>query len=194
MWKWMGLFLGKNHLLRCWGWRFLLNWIRALTLSLLLTLPPKKIEHWFVLWSSLLLRLLSISVNLPYTHAWNTVAMSWLVPPVVAWDCLINYKNGYAGLLVLHLLPLLNPWCIVKMWLAEVFFIGITLVDVHLNWLNWFHFLFLEGGVLIILIDCMTFLSSFLDATRMYMPTVSFLEQLDSGIISLQNAFFWPMI
>ena len=27
MWKWMGLFLRKNHLLRCWGWLSLLNWI-----------------------------------------------------------------------------------------------------------------------------------------------------------------------
>ena len=40
------------------------------------------------------------------------------------------------------------------------FSIGITLVDVHLNWLNWFHFLILEGGILIILIDvCQQFLS-----------------------------------
>ena len=43
MWKWMGLFLRKNHLLRCWGWSSLLNWIRVLTFSLLLKLPPKKI-------------------------------------------------------------------------------------------------------------------------------------------------------
>ena len=31
------------------------------------------------------------------------------------------------------------------------------LVDAHLNWLNWFHFLILEGGLLVILIDCMVF-------------------------------------
>ena len=30
--------------------------------------------------------------------------------------------------------------------------IGITLVDVHLNWPNWFHFIILEGGLLVILI------------------------------------------
>ena len=34
---------------------------------------------------------------------------------------------------------------------------NITLVDVLQNWLNWFHFLFLEGGLLVILIDCMIF-------------------------------------
>ena len=59
------------------------------------------------------------------------------------------------------------------------------MVDVHLNWLNWFHFLVLEGNLLIILIDCMIFLSPFLDVTRMSMSTVSFLTQLDSGILCL---------
>ena len=65
------------------------------------------------------------------------------------------------------------------------FSIGITLVDVLQNWLNWFHFLFLEGGLLVILIDCMIFLSPFLNVTRMSMSTVSFLAQLDSGILYL---------
>ena len=51
MWKWMGLFLRKNHLLRCWGWLSLLNWIGTLTLSLLLKLPPRKLEPRFILWS-----------------------------------------------------------------------------------------------------------------------------------------------
>ena len=39
-----------------------------------------------------------------------------------------------------------------------VFSIGITLVDVLQNWLNWPHFLFLKGGPLVIPIDCMIFL------------------------------------
>ena len=30
-------------------------------------------------------------------------------------NCLLSYKSGYAGLLVLLLLPLLNPWLIIKM-------------------------------------------------------------------------------
>ena len=41
MWKWIGLFLRKNHLLRCWGWLAIPNWIGALTLSLLLKLSKK---------------------------------------------------------------------------------------------------------------------------------------------------------
>ena len=47
------------------------------------------------------------------------------------------------------------------------------------------HFLFLERGLLVILIDCMIFLSSFLDVTRMSMSTVSFLARLNSGILCL---------
>ena len=65
------------------------------------------------------------------------------------------------------------------------FSIGVTLADVHLNWLNWFHFLLLEGGLLVILIDCMIFLPPFLDVIRMSMSTVSFLTQLDCGILCL---------
>ena len=87
MWKWMGLFLRNNYLLRCWGWLFVLNWIGALTLSLLLKLPPTKLEPWLVLWSFFLLRLLFISINLPYAHACNTAVTSGLVPLFVTWNC-----------------------------------------------------------------------------------------------------------
>ena len=93
MWKWMCLFLRKNHLLRCRGWFSLLNWVGALTLSLLLKLAPRKLEPWFVLWSFFLLRLLCISINLPYTHAWNTVV------------CLGWYPSCY-----LELLDKLQKW------------------------------------------------------------------------------------
>ena len=79
MWKWMGLFLSKTCILRCWGWRSLLNCIRALTLSLLLKLSPKKLEPWFILWSFFLLMLLFISINSPYNYAWNTAIMFRLV-------------------------------------------------------------------------------------------------------------------
>ena len=65
------------------------------------------------------------------------------------------------------------------------FFFFFFLLDVHQNCLNWFHLFFLEGGLLIILIDCMIFLSPFLDVTKMSMSTVSFLAQLDSGILYL---------
>ena len=61
------------------------------------------------------LRLLCISVNLPYGHAWNTVFFSGLVLLDTALNCYINYKNGYVRLLVHYLLLLLNFWVIVNM-------------------------------------------------------------------------------
>ena len=44
---------------------------------------------------------------------------------------------------------------------------------------------FSQGGLLVILIDYMIFLSPFLDVTRMSLSTVSFLAQLESGILCL---------
>ena len=54
-----------------------------------------------------------------------------------------------------------------------------------MNWLNWSHFLTLKGDLLVIPIENMTFLSSFLDLTRISISTVSFLTELDSGILCL---------
>ena len=78
-----------------------------------------------------------------------------------------------------------GPWLIVEMWPAYVFSICITLVDVLQNWLNWFHFLFLEVGLLVILIDCKILWLPFLNVTRMSTSTVSLLAQLDSRIVYL---------
>ena len=79
--------------LMCWGWLSLLNQIGALTLSILLNLSPRKLEPWFVLWSFFLLRLLCISINLPYGHAWNTAVMSRLVLLAATWNswCLTGF-------------------------------------------------------------------------------------------------------
>ena len=78
----MGFLLKKNHVWRCRSWLSFLNWIGVLSLSLLWKLCPRELEPWFVLWSSFLLRMLCISINLPYSLAWNTVVMS--VPPLVS--------------------------------------------------------------------------------------------------------------
>ena len=53
------------------------------------------------------------------------------------------------------------------------------------------HFLIFQEGQLIIPRDCMFFMSTFLDVTRISMSTVSFLTQQDSGIFCLQNTFRW---
>ena len=93
------------------------------------------------------------------------------------------------------LVACLEPWAYRRNVASlSPFYVGIALVDVHMNWFNWFHSLFLEGGLLFILIDCTIFLSPFLDVTRMSMSTVSFLTQLGSGILCLWNAFLCPTI
>ena len=59
-----------------------------------------------------------------------------------------------------------------------LFFIGIILEDVDLNWLDWFLF-FIIVEDLVILIGCMIFLSPFLDFIKISMLIVSFLLHLD---------------
>ena len=56
-----------------------------------------------------------------------------------------------------------------------------TLVDVHLNWLNWFLMLILVVGLLVILIGCTIFLLPY-DVTRMPMSTVPSFVHLEPGI------------
>ena len=85
----------------------------------------------------------------------------------------VCYRNWYLGLLVQQ--------CCLSLTLVSSLkcsqfksSIGITL-DVHLNWLNWFRFFILVGGSLVILIECMIFLTPFLEVIRMSILTVSFL-------------------
>ena len=51
----------------------------------------------------------------------------------------ISYRSKYVGLLVICMLLLWNPWLIIEIYSAQVFSIGIILVDVHANWLNCLH-------------------------------------------------------
>ena len=55
------------------------------------------------------------AINLPYGYACNAVVMCGVLLLIATWNCWISYKNQYAGLLILHLLPLLNPWLILEM-------------------------------------------------------------------------------
>ena len=51
----------KSFFFKCWGYLSLLNWIRALALSLLLKLLQRKFDSRFFLWIFFLLRLLFVS-------------------------------------------------------------------------------------------------------------------------------------
>ena len=87
MCRWMVPFWKKIHLVRYWGCLSLLSWVGALTLSLLLKLPPRKLEALFVLWNFFLLRLLCLLINLPYGLAWDNVVMSRQVLLAATWKC-----------------------------------------------------------------------------------------------------------
>ena len=74
-----------------WGLTFSSKLDGALTVFLLLKLPPRKLEPCLDL---LLPRLLYICINLPYGPAWNTVVMSGWLPLVATCNCQISYKGS----------------------------------------------------------------------------------------------------
>ena len=132
----------KNYLLRYWGCLSLLNWIGAFTLSLLLKLCLRKLEPWFALWIFFLLRLLGISINLQYSFAWNTAV--WAGAPscyMEIFDKLQKWMyRTVRPSLAAFLEPLAHRWNVASLSL----FYRYCLVDVHLIWLIWFHFLIIK--------------------------------------------------
>ena len=97
IWKWMGPFLRKNNLLRCWGWLCLPNWIEALTLFLLLKLSLKY-------WNLALFYKISFSwgcsaslINLPCGHGWNNLVF-------------YRYYFGRCSSVLAELVPLPYSW------------------------------------------------------------------------------------
>ena len=74
------------------------------------------------------------------------------------WVLILEAKFG-DDFLHLPWLIIKNVTCLIDIW--------ITLKDVHINWPNWFLLVILKQIPLVILIDCMLFLSPFLDVMRM---------------------------
>ena len=107
-------------------------------LGLGLLLPTRKLEPGFVPWSFFHRRFFFICISLQNSLTLNTAVISGLVLLTEIWIWLqISYRNGYVRLLILHLLPIVNSWLIVTIASLSISIV-ITLVDVHLNWLNWF--------------------------------------------------------
>ena len=132
-----------------------------------------------VLWSLFYLRLLCISINLPYGYACNTVNLPGLVCYLGKLQKRIFRTVGFSLAASLELLA--HHWIVASLSLFYsycVFRCSSTLAQL-------LPLPYSRGGLLVILIDCMIFLSPFLDFTRMSMSTVSFLRQLDFGILCL---------
>ena len=86
MWKWMGLFLRGNDLFSSWWLPFSSKLeLNSYIVSSAKTVS-KKIEAIVHSMNFFLLRLLCISINLPYDLAWNTVVTSGLMLLDATWN------------------------------------------------------------------------------------------------------------
>ena len=147
-WKRIGLLLRKNHPLRFWRCLSLLNWIGALPLSLLIKLPPRELEPWkFILWSYFLLKLLCISINFPHDsmiyscHVSAGSSTSYLetLNKLQKWIC-----RTVGPSLAVSLEPLVHCHNAASLSLFYRYYIGRCFTP-----------------FLVILVDCMIFLSPF---------------------------------
>ena len=97
--------------------------------------------------------------KLPYSHAWNTVDMSTLMSaPGCYLELLVKLQKWICRTVGPSLAASLKLIAHHRNVASLSLFCRYYFVSCHLNWLNWFCFLILEGGLLIILIDCMIFL------------------------------------
>ena len=131
----MGLFLRKNHL-RCWGGLSLLNEIGALTLSLLLKLPPRKHEP---LCRSM--KFLSPEVVLCLYKSTICSCMEycchvWAGAPYCYLDLLDKLQKQIRRSVGSSLSISFEPLARCRNIAIFSLFVGITLLDVHLNWLG----------------------------------------------------------
>ena len=138
--EWMGSFLKKNDLLRYWSNLSKLNWIRALILTIAKTVS-KKIETLISC-----LKFLCLEVALYFFKGTIRPCMEnylrWCIKLFYSWNILDKLQKRVCRTVALSLISLMNPCFVVEMYLVEVFFIGITLVDLYLNYLNCFCSLF----------------------------------------------------
>ena len=184
----MCLFLRKNHLLRCWDWDWvsLLNWIWALTLSLLLKLPPRKLEPF--LWTSM--KFLSPEVAVYLYKSTIHPCIEYCCPvspgaPSCYLELLDRLQKQISRTIVSSFAACLEPLAHRRNRASRSFFYRYYFGRCSWKLAQLVPLSFFKGGLLVILTDCLIFLSPLLDVTRMSMSTVSFLIQLYSWILCL---------
>ena len=68
------------------------------------------------------------NIKLPYSHAWTTVIMSWLVLLVATWNCLISYKKQICRIVgpsfAASLEPLAYLWNVASLSLFYRYYFG----------------------------------------------------------------------
>ena len=112
--------------------------------------------------------------------------------PIAVWTSAHNYDLDMISQLQKRVQSITVPALLLLLW--SICIISITFEVAHRNWLNWLLSLILLEGLLVVQIGCMIFLSPYLYPKNISVLTVSFLEQLDFSILSLQNVFLWLLI
>ena len=176
-----GLFLMKNHLLRWWGWLSLLNWIETVTLSLLLKLPLRA----FI--SSK--KFLSIGVALYLYKSTMCLCMEyWCHVSAGAPSCYLELLDKLHKWICRSVCPSLATslesltHCQIVASLSLFYWYYFGRCSSELAQLAPFPFL---RGMSTRYSDRSHDFSVTIPITRMSMSTVSFVAQLDSGILCL---------
>ena len=115
--------------------------------------------------------------------------MSGLVLLVATWNFWINYKNmcrTFGPSLAATLEPVAHRQNVASLSLFYRYYFGRCSSELA-------ELVPLPYSRVVILIDCMIFLLPFLDVTRMSISAVSFLAQLDPGIICLSSPLTYDL-
>ena len=192
MWKWMGLFLRKNHLFR--------SWVSCLYLSKLdcgsyiisiVKIASDKIR--------VLIRSMKFFPPEVGLYLYKSTILPWMKYRSHAWDGAPSCYLEMLGKLQKRIFRTVHP-----SFAASLEPLGHhrNVASLRLSYRYSFGRCSSEQAQLVPLPysrerptrNCMIFLSPFLDVIRIFMSTVSFLAQLGLGILFLYNAFFWVMI
>ena len=180
MLKWMCLFLRKDHLLRCWGRSYINSVAKPASKKIGALICSRK---FFSYKFALCLYKSTIWSCIEYCgYIWAGAPSQYLklLDKLQKWICRTVGPSFSASLEPFaHCSNVANLSLLYRYYFGRCSSELAQLVPLH----------YFQGGLLIILIDCMIFPSLFLDVTRISMSTVFFLTQLDSG-----NACLWPLI
>ena len=153
--KVVGSVFEEKHLLRCWGWLSLLNWIGATTLYLLLKLPPRKLESWFVLWSFFSLEVALYLCKSTVQPCMEHCCHVWVGAPSYYLELLDKLQKRICRTigpsLAASLEPLTHRWNVASLSLFYRYFFGRCSSELA----QLVPRTFSRGGLIVILIDCM---------------------------------------
>lgn len=154
----------------------------------------RKMDPWFTLFTLwfFFLTLGFISIDLPFSFAWNTAFMSGLGLLIAAWwvDKLKKHACRAVGpALAACFEPLIHYWNATSLSLFYSYFFGnysFELAEIaNASWRSTqYYYKFF----------CFFFWSSFLDVVKMFLVALSFILKLDCGLLCLTNAFLCLMI